>query len=106
MKVTILIICFFLLVACTSIDKNNMKLSKGMSKAEVLRIMGEPDQRSFNGDKEALQFQGIIGYGQCIYVTAWFYKDVIVGTTDRRVASIAGCGIGSKEVDWLNMPDY
>ena len=106
MKVVILGFFILLLGACTSIDENNMKLTKGMSKAEVLSIMGEPDQRSFNGDKEALQFQGIIGYGQCIYVTAWFYNDVLVGTTDRRGASIAGCGLGSKEVDWLNMPDY
>lgn len=81
-----------------------MKLSTGMSKEQVIQIMGEPDQRSFRGDNEALQFNGIIGYGQCIYLTAWLHKNILVGTTDRRGPSIAGCGIGSKELDWNQMP--
>lgn len=104
MKFIGLVFSLLILSACTSLDSNSMKLNAWMTKEEVIKIMGPPDRRSFRNNDEALQYQGIIGYGQCVYITAWFQEGVLIATTDRRAASIAGCGLGSREVDWGQMP--
>lgn len=104
MKILVTLLLLVCISACTSIDENNMKLAPGMSREQVIEIMGPPDRRAFRGKDEALQYQGVIGYGQCIYLTAWMHENVLVGTTDRRGASIAGCGLGSKKLHWDDMP--
>lgn len=87
---------------CATADVN--LLEPGMSKAEVTKKLGAPETRSFRGDNEAWGYQGVAGFGQCKYSTVWFTKGTVVAVTSRSGPSVAGCGLGSREVDWGQMP--
>ena len=66
--------------------------------------MGLPDRRSMRGNDEALQYSEIAGFGQCSYIVVWLSNGKVTAVTSRSGPSIAGCGLGSKEVDWGQMP--
>lgn len=89
---------------CASTGQAAAKLEIGMAKEEVLSIMGPPNDRSFRGPDEAWQYQEIAGFGQCKYTTVWISDGKLVGVSTRRGSSVAGCGLGSQEVDWSQMP--
>lgn len=91
-------------VGCASTGKAAVKLEPGIAKEEVLQLMGPPNDRSFRGADEAWQYQEIAGFGQCKYTTVWISAGKLVGVSTRRGASVAGCGLGSEEVDWTEMP--
>jgi SmpA / OmlA family len=91
-------------LSCTSTDQGVAKLEPGMTKQQVLTILGEPADRSLRGSDEAWQYQHIAGFGQCKYTTVWISKGKLVAVTTRRGASVAGCGLGSQAVDWQQMP--
>jgi hypothetical protein len=75
-----------------------------MTKEQVLQILGDPADRSFRGNDEAWQYQEIAGFGQCKYTTVWLSDGKLVGLSTRRGPSMAGCGLGSHEVDWSQTP--
>ena len=75
-----------------------------MSKKAVVQRMGLPDRRSMRGNDEALQYSEIVGFGQCGYIIVWLSDAKVTAVTNRSGPSIAGCGLGSKEVDWGQMP--
>ncbi|NOR55191.1 MAG: outer membrane protein assembly factor BamE [Sulfurovum sp.] len=92
------------LSGCGSITNNSLNLEPGMSKQQVKTMLGTPDTRSFRGSGEAWQYSEVVGYGQCSYMTAWFSNSRLTSLTSRKGSSIAGCGLGSREVDWGQMP--
>ena len=94
-------LCF---AGCASTGKAVAQLEPGMTKEQVLGILGPPDDRSFRGTDEALQYQELAGFGQCKYTTVWLREGKLVGSTARRGSSVAGCGLGSEPVDWSQMP--
>lgn len=98
------LIVVILSAGCASTGKASASLEPGMTKEQVLEIMGPPNDRSFRGTAEALQYQEIAGFGQCKYTTVWMSDGRLVGVSTRRGASVAGCGLGSEEVDWSQMP--
>ena len=104
MKKILIIILSLFIVGCASTIKKSLSLEPGMSKQSVFKILGTPENRSFKGDNEAWQYQEIVGFGQCSYLTAWFSRGTLIAVTSRRGRSVAGCGIGSREVDWGQMP--
>lgn len=104
MKALSIICVALILCACSSMIKRSLALQPGMSHQRVLAVMGTPTGRSFRGEDEAWQYQQIAGFGQCAYVTVWFHQSHVVGVTERRGPSIAGCGLGSHAVDWRTMP--
>jgi len=87
-----------------STGRDVAKLEPGMTKQQVIATLGEPADRSFRGSDEAWQYQEIAGFGQCKYTTVWLSNGKLVGLSTRRGASVAGCGLGSHEVDWSQMP--
>ena len=101
MNLRVLLVCASL-VGCASVNTNS--LEPGMTKSEVLKSLGAPETRSFKGDSEAWQYQGVAGFGQCRYSTVWLTKGVVVSVTSRNGPSVAGCGLGSREVDWGQLP--
>jgi len=80
------------------------KLEPGMSRGEVRKLLGAPADRSFRGADEAWQYQEVAGFGQCKYTTVWIRDAKVVGVSTRRGKSVAGCGLGSHEVNWSEMP--
>jgi hypothetical protein len=95
---------FAYLAGCASTGKALAQLEPGMPKTRVVQIAGEPADRSFRGTDEAWQYQELVGFGQCKYTTVWIEAGKLVGVSTRRGTSVAGCGLGSREVDWSQMP--
>ncbi len=77
----------------------------GMTPAEVSDLLGKPDDRSFRESDEAWQYEDVVGFGQCEYITIWFSGGVVHAMTTRRGSSVAGCGLGSTTIDWGQMPE-
>jgi hypothetical protein len=100
----ILMVCIALISSCITLDSKSLNLEPGMKKQQVVKILGIPDRRSSRGSDEALQYQGVIGFGQCVYITAWLNRGSLISITERRGSSVAGCGLGSRKVDWGQMP--
>jgi SmpA/OmlA family protein len=99
-----LLLTITMISGCTSTGKAVAELEPGMTKQQVLEILGPPADRSFRGTDEAWQYQEIAGFGQCKYTTVWIADGKLVGISTRRGSSVAGCGLGSEEVDWSKMP--
>jgi hypothetical protein len=99
-----LLVSIAFLSACSSTGRAVAQLESGMTKQEVIQILGEPADRSLRGTDEAWQYQEIVGLGQCKYTTVWISSGKLVGLSTRRASSVAGCGLGSQEVDWSAMP--
>lgn len=100
----ILLVLVMFSVGCASTGKAVATLEPGMSKQQVLDALGPPADRSFRGSDEAWQYQEIAGFGQCKYTTVWISNGKLVGVSSRRGSSVAGCGLGSQEVNWAEMP--
>jgi hypothetical protein len=98
-----LLLLFSLPLAATA-GKPIDRVESGMPKEEVQKLLGKPANRSFRGTDEAWQYQEVAGFGQCKYTTIWLRDAKVVGLSERRGKSVAGCGLGSKEVDWSEMP--
>lgn len=105
-KLLSMLLLFLALVSlgCASTGKAVAELEPGMTKQQILDILGPPADRSFRGTDEAWQYQEIAGFGQCKYTTVWISGGKLVGVATRRGTSVAGCGLGSQEVDWSQMP--
>lgn len=102
----LLMICMVALILGTAYASDKtFSIEPGMAKQEVVKILGKPAERSFKGEGEAWQYQKVVGFGQCSYTTIWFRKALVVGMTARRGRSVAGCGLGSHEIDWSQMPN-
>jgi hypothetical protein len=80
------------------------QIEPGMSKDQVQKLLGKPANRSFRATDEAWQYHEVAGFGQCKYTTVWIRDAKVVGLSERRGKSVAGCGLGSKEIDWSEMP--
>jgi hypothetical protein len=101
-KLTLLVLLALSSVALAG--KPADRVEPGMSKEEIRKLMGAPANRSFRGNDEAWQYQQVAGFGQCEYITVWIRDAKVVGLSTRRGKSVAGCGLGSHEVDWSEMP--
>jgi len=104
MRIFTTVILGFALAACGGLTKKSAMVDYGMSKSDVVSMLGYPDRRSMNANSEALQYMEIVGFGQCSYITVWLTSGVVQGVTSRSGPSVAGCGLGSKEVDWGQIP--
>ena len=76
----------------------------GMTADQVSSLLGSPANRSFRKNYEAWQYDDIVGFGQCEYITIWFEDNIVQSMTSRRSGSVAGCGLGSDPIDWDMMP--
>ena len=105
MKKLMFAVMLLSIVGCsTHLTRTSYSLEAGMPKQEVIEKMGLPDRRSMRGNDEALQYSEIAGFGQCSYIIVWLSGGKVTAVTSRSGPSVAGCGLGSKEVDWGQMP--
>jgi hypothetical protein len=105
MKIFIFVVVSLVMVGCsTHLTRTSYSLEAGMPKQVVIEKMGMPDRRSMRGSEEALQYSEVVGLGQCSYITVWLSDGKVTAVTSRSGPSVAGCGLGSKEVDWGQVP--
>lgn len=90
MKASLLIICLLFITACATQFKQSSvkKLNPGMTKEEVIKIMGEPGDRQFSGNKEVLQWCNT-GMSGDAYIMAHF-RDGKLGTVQRYSQTLEG----------------
>ena len=82
-----------------------MLINPGMSRAEVIQIMGTPDDRSFRAPSEALIYCGIRPFGGSRYITVWLNAEQVIGVTNyQKRDDIGNCGQYIEVTDWGQLP--
>jgi hypothetical protein len=84
-----------------------MSLQLGDSKERVLQIMGEPGDRQFRGDNEALQFctqkWALYIPTSAEFTVVWFYRGRLTGVTSYANQG-ALCQGGYRTLQWADAP--
>lgn len=87
------------------IRANSMLVDPGMTKSQVVAIMGQPEQRSFRGNGEALTFCGIAPFKGSLYYTVWLNDGSTTAITNYQLRDDVGnCAQYIKPVDWGQAP--
>lgn len=81
--------------------KATLEVAPGMTKAQVLSMLGEPRRRSFSENREVILYDDAIGFGRCAYVMIWFEKDVVL--TMKNITR--GCFGVTAPPNWDQMPE-
>jgi hypothetical protein len=106
-RTTVLFTIFLLIAACGTLDKKAVLIDLGNSKEQVLKIMGPPDDRQFQGKYEAWQYcQTGAGFGYHDYRIFWFYDGKITGVNSYKSSRPASsCVTDIKPINWDEAPD-
>lgn len=106
MKFTTTLIAFLILgliTACSTTVNKAVKIKSGDSREQVLAIMGDPDDRQFNGKDEAWQYAASrAGYAE--YRIIWFNEGIVFAVTSYRQSGATAMG-GLREINWESKPD-
>lgn len=95
----------FLLAACGSLEKKSILVSNGDSKQQVIEVMGTPDERQLQGDKEAWQYcTSGAGFGWNDHRIIWFQQGRVTGITPYKSYS-TGCTGAIQPVRWESAPN-
>lgn len=83
-----------------------MLLEPGMSKQQVLGLLGAPAQRSFKGTAEAMTFCGMSPFVGSQFYTVWMSNGAVVGVTDYldRYNDMGNCANFAAPIDWGQVP--
>jgi hypothetical protein len=98
-----------LLVGCASFDPKINTIQPGDTKEKITAILGEPEDRQFNGKSEAWQYcKTGTGFGKCGFKTIWFNDSrvtkVVSYSTD--CAGFGSCTQHFKSIRWDDAPDH
>jgi hypothetical protein len=89
---------------CAGVKVRATKINPGESRAEVLKLMGRPDDRQFQGKLEVLQYGMVVTIGVCDYTMVWLRDGAVTGVSSYRHFSTMGCRSGLQPVDWGGAP--
>ena len=76
------------------------KLDVGSSKSDVAKIMGPAPYRFTHENVEAWRYAVVGGFGYCDYREFYLFHDTLILKNAYNRASIAGCTVGLKSIDW------
>lgn len=103
---TLLGVCVTVLVAgCASepemtLQQRALKISRGMSKGQVVDILGSPGSRSFQGNLEVMQFCET-AFRADKYVTIYMKENIVQSMTNSETGYGDGlCFQRFEPVDW------
>ncbi|MDP2806134.1 MAG: hypothetical protein Q8O24_09365 [Gallionellaceae bacterium] len=103
-KILVLLL-FFFLSGCGTLENKTILLNVGDSKKAVLDVMGTPADRQISGQQEAWQYcVSGAGFGWNDHKIIWFNAGQVTGINSYR-SSVSGCQGGIKPVRWENAPD-
>jgi len=96
----------FLYKGCGTLDNKTILISAGDSKQKALEIMGTPDDRKLQREKEAWQYcVSGAGFGYNDHKIIWFNSGRVTGITSYKTRQ-TGCTGSIRSVRWENAPDY
>jgi len=102
----IILTCGFILVsACASngVISKSMAIQPGMSRADVVEVLGAPQNRSFKEDAEALQYC-TTGAMSDQYVNVWLVDGEVIALTNYTDETGFLCSGDMREIDWGQAP--
>ncbi len=87
----------------TAMQRKSLLIESGMTKENVVKIMGAPGNRQFDGREEVWQYcaTGLISDK---YYVIWFYDSLVTGLTQYTEDNSPNTSNGYKRIDWLNAP--
>lgn len=106
--------------SCASVGGSSMRSSAsvepGQTKQQVLQVLGEPGDRQFSGENEALQYCTLSGnsFGSAVngwrpgaYTVVWLLRGRVTGVTTYRasVAQTNSCESEFQRIDWQKAPN-
>lgn len=96
-----------LLVGCAnSLVKQSAGIDRGMTKAQVIQVMGAPANKQFKDANEAWQYCEL-GAMAGDFLIVWFYDGVVTGLTQWTDSSPAfDCTTRLRTVRWEEAPDH
>lgn len=108
MRVCALFFSLFL-VACAApqLIANSVEISPGQTKQDVVKILGPPENRQFQGRNEAWQYceTDMTGFSGDDYVVVWFFDGVVTGMNNYKNTLIGGCEMFFRDIRWEDAPD-
>ncbi len=107
--VTVFGLLVFAFIGCSStkLIEQSFTINAGQSKKTVLKILGIPGNREFNGNIEAWQWCSN-GYHTDDFLVVWFYKSKVTGVTTYKNDSsifLGSCDNFYRTVYWEDAPD-
>ena len=92
------------------VKENQGKIEVGMSKDEVIKLLGTPCNVQFEEKNEALQYCYTTAYNDKLmnnhYVVVWLNDGVVTGLTTYNDTSSDFCTNGFQSVYWENSHGY
>ena len=106
MKMNYLIIILALVMTSCAhqLMSKSVLLEPGMSKKELVELMGVPGNRQFKGNKEAWQYCETGGMADD-YITVWLINGAVAGTQSYHNTGMGFCSSYFKTVNWEEAPD-
>jgi hypothetical protein len=105
----LLVMISLFLIGCgpSSFVTNSHRINNGDSKTKVVEIMGDPEDRQFEGDNEAWQwcstdYGGLSGDD---FVCVFFYKNNVTGIKTYRSKAYGTCEGSFRTVNWQRAAD-
>ena len=101
------VISLSLLFSCggAQLMEKSLMINPGQSKQEVIKALGTPGNRQFNGKDEAWQWCAT-GMSTDDFLVVWFYDGKVTGiTTYKSSQGFGSCDQFYRTVRWQDAPD-
>lgn len=103
---TATVVTILVLGGCAnSLIRKSGTIENGMSKQEVVRLLGSASDKQFRGKNEAWQYCEL-GAVTSDFLVVWFYEGSVTGLTTYKDSSPSlNCTGQLRTVQWENAPD-
>lgn len=103
----IVIFLFFFGCAPSQLMNKSLMINAGQTKEDVLKIIGNPGNRQFQGKDEAWQWceTDYSGFAGDDYLVVWFYEGKVTGITTYKNTRYGNCEMFYRTVNWQDAPD-
>jgi uncharacterized protein YceK len=88
---------------CVSVRSRMTSVNPGMSKDDVIAVMGQPGDRQFKDNLEAMQWCSTGGMADD-YVVVWFQNGKVTGMNSYGNSSAGLCSNYYRQVRWEDAP--
>ena len=99
----------FIIIGCTPLQlrKNSLNISHGQTKQEVLKFLGPPGNRQFQGKHEAWQWceTDYSGFAGDDYLIVWFFESKVTGISTYKNTLYGSCEKFYRTIRWEDAPD-
>jgi hypothetical protein len=88
----------------SALRKQALQINNGMTKSQVIDILGTPGNRQFRDNYEAWQYKSYGMFEDDLHII-WFKDGLVTGYTTESRKDLP-FGFDYKRIDWEKAPDY